>query len=96
MDMPYRPFIAAMRDVARDPLGRVPLRLRAGGSTTALQIQRAYLTRIESRPARRGMGTYIFFIDIAASPGWQDALEELSGIARVRNLGCYPEGEVYG
>lgn len=54
------------------------------------------LTRIESRPARRGMGTYIFFIDIAASPGWQDALEELSGIARVRNLGCYPEGEVYG
>jgi prephenate dehydratase len=54
------------------------------------------LTKIESRPARRGMGTYIFFLDIAASPGWQEALEELSGIARVRNLGCYPEGEVYG
>jgi len=54
------------------------------------------LTKIESRPARRGMGTYIFFLDIAASRGWQEALEKLSGIARVRNLGCYPEGEVYG
>lgn len=54
------------------------------------------LTRIESRPARRGMGTYIFFLDIEASAGWQEALEDLSGIARVRNLGCYPRGEVYG
>jgi prephenate dehydratase len=54
------------------------------------------LTKIESRPARRGMGTYIFFIDFATSEGWREALEELVGIARVKNLGCYPEGEVYG
>ncbi|HDR73698.1 MAG TPA: ACT domain-containing protein [Methanoculleus sp.] len=54
------------------------------------------LTKIESRPARRGMGTYIFFLDVAASPGWQDALLDLGAIARVRNLGCYPDGEVYG
>lgn len=54
------------------------------------------LTRIESHPSRRGIGNYIFFIDLATSPGWNDALAELSRLARVRTLGCYRKREVSG
>ncbi|KAF5058727.1 P-protein [anaerobic digester metagenome] len=47
------------------------------------------LTRIESRPSRRGMGRYVFFIDGDWAPGWDEAVEEVSRISRVKNLGRY-------
>lgn len=47
------------------------------------------LMRIESRPSKRGMGSYVFFIDFATKPGWQDTLAELRALATVKELGCY-------
>jgi len=54
------------------------------------------LTRIESRPSRRGIGRYIFFIDLEVSEGWQEAKEELKRMTTVRELGCYARMEVPG
>lgn len=52
------------------------------------------LTRIESRPLRRGLGRYLFFIDLdgsSAEPAVADAIEALRGKAEsVRILGSYP------
>lgn len=47
------------------------------------------LTRIESRPSRRGLGRYVFFIDGDCAPGWDDAVAEVSRLCRVRDLGRY-------
>jgi prephenate dehydratase len=52
------------------------------------------LTRIESRPSKRGMGKYVFFLDYAVSGCTDEALRELEGITTIRKLGCYPEIEV--
>ncbi|HOI13351.1 MAG TPA: prephenate dehydratase domain-containing protein [Methanoculleus sp.] len=52
------------------------------------------LTRIESRPSRRGIGRYIFFIDLEVSGGWREAKEELKAMTTVRELGCYARMEV--
>jgi prephenate dehydratase len=52
------------------------------------------LTRIESRPSRRGIGRYIFFIDLEVSGGWREAKEELKTMTTVRELGCYARMEV--
>ena len=52
------------------------------------------LTRIESRPSKRGMGSYVFFLDFVRTPECRDALEELSRMVVVKNLGCYREIEV--
>jgi len=54
------------------------------------------LTRIESRPSKRRMGSYVFFIDLVYSPGWKDAISELDRMTQVRLLGCYPCLEVPG
>jgi prephenate dehydratase len=52
------------------------------------------LTRIESRPRRRGLGRYMFFIDLdgaADEPAVAEAIEALRGKAEsVRVLGSYP------
>ena len=52
------------------------------------------LTRIESRPLRRGLGRYLFFIDLEGSiedPVVAEAIEALRGKAeKVRLLGSYP------
>lgn len=52
------------------------------------------LTRIESRPRRRGLGRYMFFVDCEGSledPSVAAAVEELRGRAEsVRILGSYP------
>lgn len=54
------------------------------------------LTRIESRPLRRGLGRYLFFIDIddpATAADNAAAIEALRGKAeQVRLLGSYPRG----
>ncbi len=47
------------------------------------------LTRIESRPSKRGIGSYIFFLDFETSEGWIDAIAELSRLTCVKELGCY-------
>ncbi len=52
------------------------------------------LTRIESRPSRRGMGRYVFFIDFDLAPGWEEAREELARMTAVKELGCYSRREV--
>jgi prephenate dehydratase len=52
------------------------------------------LTRIESRPSKRGMGSYIFFLDFATSRGWEVAIRELHDLTLVKNLGCYRRVEV--
>jgi prephenate dehydratase len=52
------------------------------------------LTRIESRPSKRGMGNYVFFVDFLTGAGWREALSELEGITNVKRLGCYRKLEV--
>jgi len=52
------------------------------------------MTRIESRPSRRGMWDYVFFVDVLGhhrDPGLADALEALQERASmVKLLGSYP------
>lgn len=52
------------------------------------------LTRIESRPAKRVLGEYLFFLDIAAHKTTKDAAEALAAVANsssfFRLLGSYP------
>jgi prephenate dehydratase len=47
------------------------------------------LTRIESRPSKRGIGNYVFFLDYTWSPATADAIAELKEITTVKELGCY-------
>ncbi len=52
------------------------------------------LTRIESRPRRAGLGSYMFFVDLegrADDPAVREAIEGLRAKAdNVRVLGSYP------
>ena len=52
------------------------------------------LCRIESRPSKRGMGSYVFFIDLTTSSGYEESLSELEGLTNIRKLGCYKRLEV--
>ena len=56
--------------------------------------RRINLTRIESRPSKRGIGNYVFFLDYAWSPDTQDAVDELRSITVIKELGCYRTLEV--
>ncbi|MBT8508063.1 hypothetical protein AZH53_06550 [Methanomicrobiaceae archaeon CYW5] len=47
------------------------------------------LTRIESRPSKRDIGNYVFFIDVAVGEGLDCALSRLRSMAEVKHLGCY-------
>jgi prephenate dehydratase len=55
------------------------------------------LSRIESRPLRRGLGRYMFFVDLEGAVGEEPvaaALEALRAKAEsVRILGSYPKGK---
>jgi prephenate dehydratase len=55
------------------------------------------LTRIESRPRRRGLGHYMFFADLdgsMADPPVREAIDALAGQAEtVRVLGSYPAAQ---
>jgi prephenate dehydratase len=61
---------------------------------TEFSSREVNLTRIESRPRRRGLGRYMFFLDLdgaAEDPTVADAIEALRGKAEsVRILGTYP------
>jgi prephenate dehydratase len=54
------------------------------------------LTRIESRPRRQGLGSYMFFVDLegrSSDPQVSEAIEALRAKAEsVRLLGSYPTG----
>jgi prephenate dehydratase len=52
------------------------------------------LSRIESRPSKRGIGNYVFFLDYTWSPATADAITELREITTVKELGCYKRVEV--
>lgn len=61
---------------------------------TEFSARQVNLTRIESRPLRRGLGRYMFFIDIEGAAG-EAAVAEAIGALRakaenVRVLGSYP------
>jgi prephenate dehydratase len=47
------------------------------------------LTRIESRPSKRGIGNYVFFLDYAWTPATAEVIRELREITTVKELGCY-------
>jgi prephenate dehydratase len=47
------------------------------------------LTRIESRPSKRGIGNYVFFLDLAWTEETAGALIELAKITTFKELGCY-------
>ena len=61
---------------------------------TEFAVRGINLTRIESRPLRRGLGRYMFFIDLEGSakePGVCEAIVALRSKAEsVRVLGTYP------
>lgn len=57
-------------------------------------VKKINLTRIESRPGKRGIGTYVFFLDYAMSPGYKDAVTYLKTMTGVKELGCYGRKEV--
>jgi prephenate dehydratase len=61
---------------------------------TAFSARAVNLTRIESRPLRRGLGRYMFFVDLdgaQAEPSVAEAIDALRGKAEnVRILGSYP------
>jgi prephenate dehydratase len=61
---------------------------------TELASREVNLTRIESRPLRRGLGRYMFFIDLDGAedePAVAEGIEALRGKAEsVRILGSYP------
>lgn len=52
------------------------------------------LTRIESRPSKRGMGRYVFFLDFIHSSKAEEAVSELQGMTVIKDLGRYRELEV--
>jgi prephenate dehydratase len=56
------------------------------------------LTRIESRPRRRGLGRYMFFLDLEGSAGDPVVAEAIEGLRTkaesVRTLGSYPVNTV--
>lgn len=47
------------------------------------------LTRIESRPSKRSMGRYVFFLDFQCEGGWMDAVSDLQNMTTIKHLGCY-------
>jgi len=57
-------------------------------------VKKINLTRIESRPSKRGMGNYVFFLDYAMSPGYRDAITYLKTMTTIKELGCYTRIEV--
>jgi prephenate dehydratase len=52
------------------------------------------LSRIESRPSKRGIGNYVFFLDYAWTPESAEVIRELKAITTVKELGCYRKVEV--
>lgn len=58
------------------------------------------LTRIESRPLRRGLGRYMFFVDLEGRASEREIAAAIEGLKEkaesVRVLGSYPVGDARG
>ena len=89
---PYRDPEAVKASILVDPESDRPGLLYQLLSVFA--VRGINLTRIESRPSKRGIGRYVFFIDLETAPGWQDALTELDTMTQVKRLGCYRRLEI--
>jgi prephenate dehydratase len=67
---------------------------------TELAVRDIDLTRIESRPTRTELGTYVFFLDFVGHVDDDSVAEALRALHRrctdVRYLGSWPTGEVVG
>ena len=54
------------------------------------------LTKIESRPSKKGLGDYVFFIDVEGKKGDEQVAAAIKclecKLARVKLLGSYPVG----
>jgi prephenate dehydratase len=57
-------------------------------------VKKINLTRIESRPSKRGIGNYVFFLDYETTPGYRDAITYLKTMTGVKELGCYSKTRV--
>ena len=74
-----------------------PARDRAGllyDLLAAFAKRKINLSRIESRPSKRGIGNYVFFLDYAWTPETPEVIKELKEITTVKELGCYRKIEV--
>ena len=62
--------------------------------------RRVNMTRIESRPARTGLGEYIFFFDLEVPAIKNLLLDAIEDVGRksiwLKNLGVFPVVEDYG
>jgi len=67
---------------------------------TEFAIRDIDLTRIESRPTRTGLGTYMFFLDCVGHVDDDAVAEALKALHRrcsdVRYLGSWPTGSAVG
>ncbi len=89
--------ISAHRPETRPTTGKCSLIIDPGADRPGLlyELLGAFdrcglnLTRIESRPSKRAMGNYIFFIDVEIGPGLPEALEAVGRLALVKDLGWY-------
>jgi prephenate dehydratase len=84
---PVAPQAPCRASLLLDPAGDRPGLLSA--LLAPFAVRGLNLTRIESRPSRRGMGRYVFYIDGDCGPGWDDAVAELDGLCIVKDLGRY-------
>jgi prephenate dehydratase len=86
---PCRPRMGMKCSILIDPrTDRAGLLHDLLGVFAAMDIN---LTRIESRPSRRGMGSYVFFVDFQTATGWKRCMALLKEITDVKDLGCYAE-----
>jgi prephenate dehydratase len=84
---PVAPQLPCRASLLLDPAGDRPGLLSA--LLAPFAVRGLNLTRIESRPSRRGMGRYVFYVDGDCGPGWDDAVAELDGVCIVKDLGRY-------
>jgi len=89
---PYTKGDAIKCSILIDPAEDTPGLLHALLSPFA--ERRINLSRIESRPSGRGIGSYRFFLDFEAIPSVDEALAVLKSRGLVREFGCYPRLEV--
>lgn len=94
-------FVALSRQNRTEGATKMSLvcRIRGDKSGTLYELLSAFahrginLTRIESRPARTGLGEYIFFIDLDGNPNHPPVAEALRQVAAnslwLKNLGTY-------
>ena len=52
-------------------------------------VRQINLTRIESRPSKRGIGQYIFFIDSEKKEGFSDAIQFLKTMTDVKEWDAF-------